>query len=220
MSDIGQKVQTFHPGQRSTIYPCSLDPSNPLLPRTARSGRVRRCRCHPYRLGLSGRQRRAQCLTNTYYKGFAPRLGLNWSLGVRDGWLAKLTGGPSKTSVSMGYGIFYNPIEQLVLEQFSAEPPFGGSNFIRKPISSDALCGPDRRSFRQSVHRHPNSQARNAPRLVSILPVAFISDNFPPNCGLQYSGPIQFDDQTAAARKYSFPGGLRRLARTSAFRHL
>jgi hypothetical protein len=27
----------------------------------------------------------------------------------------------------MGYGIFYNPIEQLVLEQFSAEPPFGGS---------------------------------------------------------------------------------------------
>ena len=25
--------------------------------------------------------------------------------------------------------MFYNPIEQLVLEQFSAEPPFGGSTF-------------------------------------------------------------------------------------------
>ena len=47
--------------------------------------------------------------------------------------LAKLTGGPSKTSISMGWGMFYNPIEQLVLEQFSAEPPFGGSNFIANP---------------------------------------------------------------------------------------
>src|SRR5262249_53878967 len=34
------------------------------------------------------------------------------------------------TSIRMGYGIFYNPVEQLVLEQFSAEPPFGGSSFI------------------------------------------------------------------------------------------
>jgi hypothetical protein len=45
-----------------------------------------------------------------------------------------LIGGPGKTSISMGYGLFYNPIEQLVLEQFSAEPPFGGSNFITNPI--------------------------------------------------------------------------------------
>ena len=28
----------------------------------------------------------------------------------------------------MGWGMFYNPIEQLVMEQFSAEPPFGGSS--------------------------------------------------------------------------------------------
>ena len=70
---------------------------------------------------------------------FAPRLGLNWSPGSRDGWLAKVTGGPGKTSIGMGYGIFYNPIEQLVLEQFSAEPPFGGSesifaNFLQTPF--------------------------------------------------------------------------------------
>jgi hypothetical protein len=30
MTDIGQKVQTYRPGQVSNIYPCSLDPSNPL----------------------------------------------------------------------------------------------------------------------------------------------------------------------------------------------
>jgi hypothetical protein len=30
----------------------------------------------------------------------------------------------------MGYGIFYNPMEQLVLEQFQAEPPFGVSTTV------------------------------------------------------------------------------------------
>ena len=69
-------------------------------------------------------------LTYTYYKSFAPRIGLAWSPGATDGVLGKLFGGPGKTSISAGFGIFYNPIEQLVLEQFSAEPPFGGSTFI------------------------------------------------------------------------------------------
>ena len=71
--------------------------------------------------------------TSTYYKAFAPRIGLAWSPDATDGWLAKLTGGPGKTSIRAGFGLFYNPIEQLVLEQFSAEPPFGGSSFVSDP---------------------------------------------------------------------------------------
>jgi hypothetical protein len=57
-------------------------------------------------------------LTQTYYKAFAPRIGIAWSPGTS-----------GKTSIRTGWGLFYNPIEQLVLEQFSAEPPFGGSTF-------------------------------------------------------------------------------------------
>jgi hypothetical protein len=134
MSDIGQKVQTFRPGQRSTVYPCKLDPSNPLFNPALADGGCDAAGVTPIGLVFPGDKGVPNGLTNTYYKGFAPRVGLNWSPGARDGWLAKLTGGPSKTSVSMGYGIFYNPIEQLVLEQFSAEPPFGGSNFIANPF--------------------------------------------------------------------------------------
>ncbi len=135
LSDSGQKVQTFRPGQRSTVYPCSLDPSNPLFA-TYGPGEAGcdAAGVTPVGLVFPGDKGVPNGLTNTYYKGFAPRLGLNWSPGWHDGLLAKLTGGPSKTSVSMGYGIFYNPIEQLVLEQFSAEPPFGGSNFIGSPF--------------------------------------------------------------------------------------
>jgi hypothetical protein len=131
LSDIGQKVQTFHPGQRSTIYPCSLDPSNPLFA-TFGPGQAGcdAAGVTPVGLVVPGDKGVPNGLTNTYFKAFAPRLGLNWSPSWHDGALGTLTGGPGKTSISMGFGIFYNPIEQLVLEQFSAEPPFGGSNFI------------------------------------------------------------------------------------------
>jgi len=39
-----------------------------------------------------------------------------------------------KLVVRSGFGIFYNPIEQLVLEQFQGEPPFGGSNSISEGL--------------------------------------------------------------------------------------
>jgi hypothetical protein len=58
---------------------------------------------------------------------------LAWSPNADSGWVRKLTGGPGRTSIRTGFGLFYNPIEQLVLEQFGAEPPFGGSNFIASP---------------------------------------------------------------------------------------
>ena len=135
LTDIGKKVQTFRPGERSTIYPCSLDPSNPLFAQfgPGEAG-CDAAGVTPIGLVFPGDKGVPGGLTNTYYKSFAPRLGLNWSPGAHDGLLAKLTGGPGKMSISMGFGIFYNPIEQLVLEQFSAEPPFGGSNFIASPF--------------------------------------------------------------------------------------
>ena len=64
----------------------------------------------------------------------APRIGVALESWRTEGWLAKLTGGPDKTSIRAGFGVFYNPIEQLVLEQFSAEPPFGGSSFVTNPL--------------------------------------------------------------------------------------
>jgi hypothetical protein len=58
-------------------------------------------------------------MTQTYYKAFAPRIGIAWS-----------PGSSGKTSIRAGWGLFYNPIEQLVLAQFGAEPPFGGSTTV------------------------------------------------------------------------------------------
>lgn len=137
LTDIGKKVQTFRPGQNSAIFPCQLSAASIANfqnnfgianPDCVNTGVL------PTGLVVPGDKGVPNGLTNTYYKGFAPRIGLNWSPGWKDGLLGKLVGGPGKTSISMGYGIFYNPIEQLVLEQFSAEPPFGGSNSISNPL--------------------------------------------------------------------------------------
>ena len=88
----------------------------------------------PLGLEFPGDQGVPRGLTYTYYKAFAPRVGLAWTPSMTDGWLGKLIRRCRGNRASAhGFGIFYNPMEQLVLEQFSAEPPFGGSSFPSNP---------------------------------------------------------------------------------------
>ena len=139
IADRFNRLQTFRPGQATSTYPCELSPASAQSLGLG-SGATS---CNPgspgesvFPLGLvvPGDKGVPPGLTQTYYKSFAPRLGVAWSPGATDGWLAKLTGGPGKTSIRTGFGLFYNPIEQLVLEQFSAEPPFGGSSSISSDL--------------------------------------------------------------------------------------
>ena len=97
----------------------------------------------PQGLVVPGDKGISDALTQTYYRAFAPRIGLAWSPSWNDGALAKITGGPGKTSIRMGWGLFYNPIEQLVLEQFSGEPPFGGSINLSETLFNTPFVGQD-----------------------------------------------------------------------------
>ena len=137
MHDTRNRVQTFRAGQATQVFPCRLDPSGSLAESFGSTG------CSPgsagesvFPLGLvvPGDTGIPGGLTGTYYRAFAPRLGLAWSPSGGPGWLRKLHGGAGRTSIRMGWGLFYNPIEQLVLEQFSAEPPFGGSTSLSNPM--------------------------------------------------------------------------------------
>ena len=130
LADAGKKVQTFRPGQVSTVYPCTLPTTSPLYDPANGITNCNSAGVTPVGLVVPGDKGVPNGLSNTYYKSFAPRIGLAWSPSAKDGFLGKLFGGPGKTSIRTGYGIFYNPVEQLVLEQFSAEPPFGGSTFL------------------------------------------------------------------------------------------
>jgi hypothetical protein len=200
LTDIGKKVQTFRPGEVSTIYPCTLPTTSPLYV----AGSVTDCNTAgvtPVGLVFPGDKNVPDALTNTYYKGFAPRIGLNWSPGWTGGALARLTGGPSKTSISLGYGIFYNPIEQLVLEQFSAEPPFGGSNFISNPFLETPYVDQSGGTF-----PNPFKGILNPPRGTAIdweqfRPMTFFGQ-FPANLRMQYS------DQYNLTIKRQLPGEI------------
>jgi Carboxypeptidase regulatory-like domain/TonB dependent receptor len=100
--DTKDRIQTFVPGVQSKIYPDSptdlVFPKDPGIPRT---------------------------LAPTQYTRFAPRLGIAYSPGATDGTIAKLTGGPGKTSIRVGSGIYYTAIEDVTLFNEVGDAPFG-----------------------------------------------------------------------------------------------
>jgi hypothetical protein len=104
--DAGLRYQTFRPGQADTVFQYTGDPA-----------------MFPLGLVIPGDKGVPKGLTANYYHAFAPRIGVAWD-PFKDG----------KTTIRAGWGLFYNPIEQLVLEQFQAEPPFGGSSLISEGL--------------------------------------------------------------------------------------
>lgn len=60
----------------------------------------------------------------TGYHNFGPRIGLAYSPSTNSGLLGKITGGPGKTSIRAGFGVFYTAVEDLSL-QVETDYPFG-----------------------------------------------------------------------------------------------
>jgi outer membrane receptor protein involved in Fe transport len=120
LADKFQHVETFRPGQSSTIYPCANTVNTDCTSQDAVG------------LVVPGDSGVPPGMTQTYYKAFAPRIGIAWS-----------PGGSGKTSIRAGWGLFYNPIEQLVLAQFGAEPPFGGSTTVSETQFNLPFLGQD-----------------------------------------------------------------------------
>jgi hypothetical protein len=121
LTDVSHRVQTFRPGQADTIFPCQLSPDNTasIGGGTSDCGPGSANQAYfPLGLVIPGDKGVPAGLTATYYKAFAPRVGAAWAPQSFNG----------KLVVRGGFGLFYNPMEQLVLEQFQGEPPFGGSS--------------------------------------------------------------------------------------------
>jgi hypothetical protein len=198
LTDVGKKVQRFNPGQDSAVFPCDLSTGYPSssvssfqslpqfsgpgapTPTCANTGTT------PTGLVVPGDKGVPSGLINTYYKAFAPRIGLNWSPGWTDGVLASLTGGPNKTTVSMGWGLFYNPVEQLVLEQFSAEPPFGISNGVSNPFFSTPFVTQEGATFPNVSDAFLNPP-RNQPVDWALYRPILLFGQFPATLRTQYS---------------------------------
>ncbi len=66
-------------------------------------------------------------------KNLAPRFSLAWSPSSDRGWVSGLTGGPGKTSIRAGFGMFYDQLGHPIM---SSSPSFGLSSGIRNPAGT------------------------------------------------------------------------------------
>jgi hypothetical protein len=100
-SEKYNQIPTFIPGEQSKVYPTAplglVYPTDPGVPNTLVPQKNR----------------------------FSPRLGLAYSPNKADGWLGKIIGGPGKTSIRAGYGIFYSVIQGNTIAFDEPQPPYG-----------------------------------------------------------------------------------------------
>ncbi len=100
--DTQNKIETIIPGEQSVVFPGApkgwVVPGDPGVPRT---------------------------LAPTQWHNFSPRLGLAYSPSTSDGLLGVLTGGPGKTSIRIGGGLYYTSVEDLSQFLEVGDPPYG-----------------------------------------------------------------------------------------------
>jgi len=100
--DTQNKIETIIPGETSVVFPGAppgwVLPGDPGVPRT---------------------------LAPTQWHNFSPRLGLAYSPGASSGILGKLFGGPGKTSIRVGGGLYYTSVEDLSQFLEVGDPPYG-----------------------------------------------------------------------------------------------
>ncbi len=103
-SEKYNQLQTLIFGEQSRVYPGApaglVFPGDPGVPRT---------------------------LAPTKYDSLAPRIGISYSPDRQNGLLAKIFGGPGKTNIRAGYGLFHTAFEGLSAGIMSANPPYGYS---------------------------------------------------------------------------------------------
>jgi carboxypeptidase family protein len=196
LTDVLHHVQTFRPGQNSTVYPCTLTAGEQAsfgVSTCAQAG------VEPTGLVVPGDKGVQAGLTQTYYKAFAPRIGIAWSPNFTHGALGKLFGSNGKTSIRSGWGLFYNPMEQLVLEQFGAEPPFGGSTYLPATFLNTPFIS-------QSGTVNPNpfngilNPAPGTPQDWSSFRPMLLYGDFQPHMRTQYTAQYNLTLQRELAR--------------------
>jgi hypothetical protein len=100
--DTQNKLETVIPGEQSKTFPTApvglVVPGDPGVPRT---------------------------LAPIQYHNFAPRIGFAYAPDATEGLLGKVFGGPGKSSIRVGYGIFYSAIEDATGFVEVGDAPYG-----------------------------------------------------------------------------------------------
>jgi len=108
--DTQGKLETLIPGKQSVLFP---------------AGTCDGCTGAPTGWVVPGDPGVPKTLAPTQYHNFSPRIGIAYSPAWGSGLLATLTGGPGKTSIRAGFGLYYSAFEDLTGFQEIGDAPFG-----------------------------------------------------------------------------------------------
>jgi len=78
-----------------------------------------------FQLDLAGQANGKRPYWDWDYKNAAPRVSLAWSPGYKEGLLASLFGGPGKSSIRIGAGVYYDHFGQGITNTFDKNGSFG-----------------------------------------------------------------------------------------------
>lgn len=201
--DAGRRIQSFRPGQATTVYPCALSASDPVAALTGSTdcsptGPARSV--FPLGLVLPGDRGVPNGLTANYLKAFAPRLGLAWSPNWSTGALSRLTGGPGRTSFRMGWGMFYDSVEEMMFgENLTAQPPFGGSTNLSNVFFNTPFLGQDGSVAPNPFHGFADPKPGTPVDFALFRPITLYG-NLPTDFRSQYSTHYHFTIQRELSR--------------------
>ncbi len=85
---------------------------------------------NPISFDLGGQANGADPYWHDDFKDFAPRLAIAYSPGFADGWLGQLFGGPGKSSIRMGAGMYYDHFGEGIVNTFDQDGSFGLSTLL------------------------------------------------------------------------------------------
>jgi hypothetical protein len=108
--DTQGKLETLIPGKQSVLFP---------------AGTCDGCTGAPTGWVVPGDPGVPKTLAPTQYHNFSPRIGIAYSPAWDSGLLSTLTGGPGKTSIRAGFGLYYSAFEDLTGFQEIGDAPFG-----------------------------------------------------------------------------------------------
>jgi hypothetical protein len=136
----------------------------------------------PVTFGLAGNANGKPSYWGYDYKDFAPRFAIAFSPDTADGWMGKLLGGPGKTSIRLGAGMYYDHFGQGVVNTFDQNGSFGLSTLLTNTGGVQNVDTAPRMGTVDPLYTLPPSLVTPSPG--ASFPVTYPLTNFAVQWGL------------------------------------
>jgi hypothetical protein len=137
---------------------------------------------NPISFDLSGQANNGAPYWQDDFKNFAPRLALAYSPDFEQGFLGHLFGGPGKTSIRIGAGMYFDHFGEGIVNTFDQDGSFGLSTLLTNTGGVQTVDGAPRMGSSNGLFTLPSSLITPSPG--ASFPTQFPLTNFAVQWGL------------------------------------